>query len=376
MSSGTIEPNQLAGCRVLLTAERRAAELAAALQRRGASVDHAPVLSVVPHVDDHALLSATLDLIEVRPEVVVITTGIGLRGWIEAADAAGIAGQLVDVLRNARLVVRGPKARGAVQAAGLVPDWVAEHETHDEIRELLLSEGVDRKRIAIQHHGAGADGLDEDFRDAGAEVYPLVVYRWGPPPDSGAVESAIRRIVDGQYDAAAFTSAPVAREFLAVAERIDSLTGLCDAFAPRGPVLAAAVGTTTAAPLRAAGIEPLLPDRFRLGSLVRMLASELDNRRGLRVRTIAGMLRVMSSAAALEGEVLALSPTSLAVLRRLAEADGAVVSREELVKVLPGRTTSPHASEVAVARLREALVRRDLISTVIKRGYRLEVSGG
>ena len=376
MSAATISPNQLAGCRVLLTAQRRAAELAAALQRRGASVDHAPVLSVVPHVDDHALLSTTLDLIEARPEIVVITTGIGLRGWIEAADAAGVAGQLIDVLREARLVVRGPKARGAVQAAGLVPDWVAESETHDEIRGLLLSEGIARKRIAIQHHGAGADGLDEDFRDAGAEVHSLVVYRWGPPPDLNAVESAIRRITDGEYDAVAFTSAPAAREFLAVADRIDVVSELCDAFAPSGPVLAAAVGTTTAAPLRDVGIEPLVPDRFRLGSLVRTMVRELDTRRGLRVQTPAGSLRLLSSAAVLQGEVLALSPTSLALLRRLAEADGSVVSREELVKVLPGRTTSPHAAEVAVARLREALAGRDLISTVIKRGYRLKVSDG
>lgn len=376
MSVPTISPNQLAGCRVLLTAQRRAAELAAALQRRGASVDHAPVLSVVPHVDDHALLTATLDLIESRPEVVVITTGIGLRGWIEAADAAGVAGQLIDALRDARLVVRGPKARGAVQAAGLVADWVAESETHEEIRELLLSEGVGGKRIAIQHHGAGADGLDEDFRAAGAHVQSLVVYRWGPPPDLRQVESAVRRIADLEYDAVAFTSAPAARELLAVADRIDVLSQLCDAFAPSGRVLAAAVGTTTAAPLREVGIAPLVPDRFRLGSLVRAMVRELESRRGLRVQTASGSLRLLSSAAVLDGEVLALSPTSLALLRRLVQAGGAVVGRDDLAKVLPGRSQSPHAAEVAVARLRESLPGRELISTVIKRGYRLQVCDG
>lgn len=376
MSAATISPNQLAGCRVLLTAQRRAAELAAALERRGASVDHAPVLSVVPHVDDHALLTATLDLIESRPEIVVVTTGIGLRGWIEAADAAGVAGQLLEALHRTRLVVRGPKARGAVQAAGLVPDWVAESETHEEIRELLLSEGVAGRRIAIQHHGAGADGLDEDFRAAGADVQSLVVYRWGPPPDVDLVEAAVRRVADLEYDAVAFTSAPAARELLTVADRIDVLSELCDAFAPSGPVLAAAVGQTTAAPLRDVGIVPLVPDRFRLGSLVRAMVRELDSRRGLQVRTAEGSLRLLSSAAVLDGEVLALSPTSLAVLRRLAQGNGAVVSRDELAQVLPGRGQSPHAAEVAVARLRESLGPRALIATVIKRGYRLQVRDG
>ncbi|WP_134322811.1 uroporphyrinogen-III synthase [Cumulibacter soli] len=366
-------PRRLVGRRVLVTAQRRAAELAAALQRRGASVDHAPMLSVVQHANDHALLTATLDLIEERPDVVVITTGIGLRGWIEAADGAGVADQLLDTLREVRLIVRGPKAHGAAQSVGLVPDWVAESETHGEIRDLLLSEGVAGRRIAIQHHGAGADGLDADFIAAGADVVPLVVYRWGRPEDIDEASAAVRKVADGEYDAVVFTSAPAAREFLSVADRIDVLEEVCEVFGPSGPVLAAAVGTTTAAPLRNVGIVPLVPDRFRLGALVRALLHELDDQRGLRVQTAAGSLHLLRSAAVLDDEVLALSPTGLSLLRRLAEADGAVVGRDELVRVMPGETVSPHALEVAIGRLRETLPGRDLIATVIKRGYRLQV---
>ena len=372
MSAPLIPPDQLVGCRVLVTAQRRGAELGAALERRGALVEHAPVLSVVPHVNDHALLTATLDLIEHRPDIVIVTTGIGLRGWIEAADAAGVADQLVEVLAGARLVVRGPKARGAVQAAGLVADWVAESETHEEIRDLLLSEGVASKRISIQHHGAGSDGLDDDLRAAGADVQPLIVYRWGPPPDTEAVERSVQRTAAGEYDAVVFTSAPGTREYLAVARRLGLLNDVVKAFGPSGPVIAAAVGTTTAGPLRELGVEALLPDRFRLGSLVRTLVRELDERRGLRVATPGGTLRLLGSAAVLDGAVLALSPTSLAVLRRLARAGGGVVSRAELLEVLPGDTRDPHAAEVAIARLREHLPRSGLIGTVIKRGYRLE----
>ena len=62
---------------------------------------------------------------------------------------------------DVRLVARGPKARGALQAAGLRADWVAESETSAEIAEFLLAEGVAGQRIAVQHHGAGDDGLDD-----------------------------------------------------------------------------------------------------------------------------------------------------------------------------------------------------------------------
>lgn len=273
---------QLRGCRVILTGQRRSAELAAALERRGAVVDHAPTLSVVPHVDDAELLSRTKELIGDPPDTVIITTGVGFTGWVEAADAAGLAEPLLKLLNDARLVARGPKARGAIQAAGLNADWVAESETSAEIRDFLLTEGVAGRRIAVQHHGAGADGLDEVFADAGADVCSLVVYRWGPAPDPDAVRAALRAVVNHKCDAVTFTAAPGAAAFLQAARDEDMLTEVVAACSDPTGVLAAAVGDTTASPLRAVGIEPLVPDRFRMGALVRTLVAHLAERHGLR----------------------------------------------------------------------------------------------
>ena len=45
-------PAVLAGCVVLITADRRSGDLAAAFARRGATIQHAPALSIVPHTDD------------------------------------------------------------------------------------------------------------------------------------------------------------------------------------------------------------------------------------------------------------------------------------------------------------------------------------
>jgi len=100
----------LAGCVMIVTADRRRAELATALARRGASVTFAPALSTVSHLGDDTLLATTRRLISSPPDIVVATTGIGFRGWIEAADAAGLGADLLRVLADARLVARGPKA--------------------------------------------------------------------------------------------------------------------------------------------------------------------------------------------------------------------------------------------------------------------------
>ncbi|WP_163543077.1 uroporphyrinogen-III synthase [Occultella kanbiaonis] len=360
----------MAGCTVLITADRRSAELAAALTRRGAQVRHAPALSILSNVDDEQLIADTRELVEHAPDVVVVTTGIGFRGWIEAADAHGIADDLLAVLAGSRIVARGPKARGAIQAAGLQADWVAESETSGEIADVLLGEGVAGLRVAVQHHGAGADGLDAVFAEAGADVQGLIVYRWGPAPDPDAVRASARAAAAGEIDAVVFTSAPGAEAWLSAAEAEGVGPQIVARFVS-GSMIAAAVGPITAKPLEHRGITTLQPERGRLGALVRALVSHYEQAETLALCTVVGMLQIRSRVAVLDGQVLPLSPSGVEVLRLL--AGGGVVSREAVLAVLPGDSTDPHAAEVAIARLREA-AGRGLIKTVVKRGYRLELA--
>ncbi len=66
---------------------------------------------------------------------------------------------------------------------------------------------------------------------------------------------------------------------------------------------------------------------------------------------------------------MVLGPHALALFRRLA-ASGSVVSRQGLHSCLAdGR--DDHALEVALSRLRRALGVPGLITTVVRRGYRL-----
>ncbi|WP_309634268.1 uroporphyrinogen-III synthase [Aeromicrobium sp. SORGH_AS_0981] len=180
----------LSGTTVLVTAQRRADELSGALQRRGAEVTTASALGVESHLDEAGLLAATRELVADPPDVLVVTTGIGFRGWLDTAEASGLGHDLVEALAQTRIVARGPKARGALQAAGLVPDWVAESETSAEIVQLLLTEGVDGLHVAVQHHGAGDDGIEKALQGGGAVTTTLVVYRWGPPPETPRPSSA------------------------------------------------------------------------------------------------------------------------------------------------------------------------------------------
>lgn len=362
----------LDGCTIVIAVDRRSGELAAALERHGATVRHAPALTIVPHIDDDALIAATRELIANPPEIVVATTGVGFRGWIEAADEAGLLDDLHHALSRAQIVARGPKARGAIQQAGLTADWVAESETSTELGEYLLAEGVAGRRVAVQHHGSGADGLDELFAQAHADVVSLTVYRWGPPPDPAAVSRSVIATAQGEVDAVIFTSAPGAAEWLDAAARegvLPEIIRRCETHR----VLMASVGPITAAPLTDVGIEPLIAERGRLGSLVRAVVTHFGGGHAASLPTSAGRLELRSTGAVIDGRHVPLSRTGVDILAALFAAGGAVVSRTRLQDALPRSGANTHAVEMAVARVREAIGEPDLIKTVVKRGYRLNV---
>lgn len=365
----------LDGCTIVIAVDRRAGELTAALERHGATVRRAPALTIVPHVDDATLLARTRELIERPPDLVVVTTGVGFRGWMEAAIEADLADRLAVALRDARMIARGPKARGAIQQAGFTADWVAESETAAELGDYLVTEGVAGARIAVQHHGSGADGLDELFAGHGAEVVSLTVYRWGPPPDPQLVHRAVVQAGAGEIDAVLFTSAPGSAQWLAEAADAGVVARLGE-LTDRGRLLLAAVGPITAAPLQQAGLRTLIADRGRLGSLVRAVVGHFGGGGAPSLVTVAGILQLRSGGVVLDGRFIPLSKAGLDVLGALFDAGGRVVPRPELQGLLPRSSEGSHAVEMAVARLREALGVPELVKTVVKRGYRLGVEDG
>lgn len=258
----------MAGQTVLITAHRRSDELAEAFTRRGATVMHAAAMSIVEHADDDQLLADTRALLADPPDTLVVTTGQGLRGWFEAADAAGLAAELETMLADVRIVARGPKAKGALVARGLTPAWVAGSEQAAEIIDHLLDHGVAGTRVAVQHHGNGSDGIDAALADAGARVAPFVVYRWGPAPDPQAVTDSVHAVADGGVGTVVFTSAPAVTAWFASAAAAE-VTEAVVRRAATGELLFAAVGPVTAAPLEEKGVTPLVPERSRMGALVR-----------------------------------------------------------------------------------------------------------
>ncbi|MBP2340971.1 uroporphyrinogen-III synthase [Saccharothrix coeruleofusca] len=361
------EVGPLAGYTVGVTAARRADELSALLERKGATVLHGPAIRIVPLPDDAELLAATRRLVEQPVDVVVATTGIGFRGWVEAAEGWGLGARLLTRLGAARVLARGPKARGAVRAAGLVDAWSPESESNAELLDHLLRSGVAGLRIAVQLHGEPLPDFAAALREAGAEVVEVPVYRWTGPADPAPLERLLEAVLAGQVDALAFTSAPAAASVLRTARamgRFDELVALL-----KRDVLVVGVGAITAGPLVAAGIPVTQPVRARMGALARELAVALPAR-ATRLRIAGREIELRGQAVVVDGELRPVAPAPMAVLRVLAAARGRVVSRRDLLAALPGGGEE-HAVETAIGRLRTALGEPRMVTTVVKRGYRL-----
>lgn len=363
----------LDGFTIGITAARRAEEFATLLTRRGAAVVAAPGIRIIPLADDTELERVTRDIVASPPQIAVATTGIGFRGWMEAAEGWGLADRLRATLAETRVLARGPKAKGAIRAAELREEWSPSSESSAEVLDHLLAEGVEGVRIAVQLHGATTEwepipDFCEVLRCAGAEVVAVPVYRWIPPEDRTAMDRLLDLTVSGGLDCVTFTSAPAVASMLMRAKEVGLLEPLLHAL--RGRVLAACVGPITAAPLEELAVPTTMPARARLGALARHVAEELP-RRANRIQAAGHLLSVRGGCVVVDSEVRQLAPAPLAMMRVLARQPGRVVPREDLLAALPGGSGDTHAVETAIARLRSGLGAPKVIQTVVKRGYRL-----
>jgi len=364
---------RLDGFAVGVTADRRWEEQAELLSRRGITVVHGPAIRTLPLVSDPALLAVTEELVATPPDVLVANTAIGVRAWLSEAESHGRGDALVDALRHARIVARGPKAAGAIHAAGLEVAWRAPTETLDELRNLLLVEGVSGARVAFQRDGGEVSDVADDLRAAGAEVVEIPVYRWQLPTDVRPALRLTEAAIEERVHAVTFTSGPAVRNLLAIAAA-EGLDGpLRAAFA--GPVAAVCVGPVCAATARRNGIgRTVTPPRSRVGPMIRSLGENLEAR--IDVMQVDGMgVEVRGTTVETPLGRAELATREVQLLRALAERPGAVVSKGELLgRVWHSGTADPHLVEVTVARLRRRLGPVGIaVATVPRRGYRLAV---
>jgi uroporphyrinogen-III synthase len=359
----------MAGWTVAVTADRRAGEQVTMLERRGASVMHAPVIRMRALESDARLRAATVDLVERPPDVLVVSTGIGVRTWFASAWTWGLGHALTDALAGTRILARGPKAAAAVVGEGLDVAWRAPSETLDGVLEHLLAQPLRGLRVAVQLPGAAVPRFVGPLRAAGPTVVELAAYEWALPEPSERTRRLVDAILAGEVDAVTFTSAYSVQNLLALAGEDSERVREC---LRTGSVAAACVGPITAEAANQAGaVDVVVARPARLGAMVRALSDRLAQR--AQRMDLAGVDVTVQGARVQVGATEArLTARERRLLELLLRAGGASRSKGQLSQQVWGADVDDHTVEVAVNRLRRKLgTAAAALETTNRRGYRL-----
>lgn len=377
--TGSVFLGALSGFTVAITADRRAEEQAELISRRGGEVLCGPVIKTLPLSDETRLAATTAAVLDDPPDVVVLSTALGVRGWFSGAEGLGIAEQLRDVLDAGDVLVRGPKAAGAALTVGLSIDWQTPNATYAELVDHLSARPTTRPdgtpvRVALQLDGERDSVLATTVRELGFDVVAVPIYEWHLPDDLGPAERVVASVAERTVDAVSFTSAHSVTNFGQIAAGMGLLDAALTSFND-GSVAAVCVGPVTASRARSLGVHRCIePTNARLGAMVQALVVAFSGRvvtvdlDGTQVLMQGRLVSVGG------GEPIRLTDREQAVLGMLARRPGVVVSKKALLDEVWDGDSDDHVVEVTVGRLRRRLgPAGESIETVVRRGYRLAV---
>ncbi|HEX7166154.1 MAG TPA: uroporphyrinogen-III synthase [Acidimicrobiales bacterium] len=275
----------LAGRVVGITADRRWQEQATLIERRGATIVHGPTMTTVDLTADHALRAATESVVADPPSLVIVTTGVGFKSWLDTAEVWGLRDRLLHAMSSdrTRVIARGAKGASAVRGVGLELAWRAEHESMDEVVDHVASVIGPNDHVVLQlfdpdDHWATLRLRELAHERARGPLLEVPLYRWRLPEDLAPAEALVEQVLARTVDAVTFTSQPAVRFLFEVADGLSVRDGMAAALAR--DVLAVCVGPVCAEALYEAGVDRVVwPDPPRLVPMVKLLEQHLGEER-------------------------------------------------------------------------------------------------
>jgi uroporphyrinogen-III synthase len=266
------------GLRVLSFESRRAKEIAHLISNNGGVPIIAPSTREVPDGPNEDEVKLIRGILAHDFDAIIFMTGVGARALIDATKTVSSGQEFLSALGKTAVVVRGPKPAAVMREFNIpVALTVPEPNTWREIISALdaTSQAVPLKdrRIAVQEHGEPSPELYAALRERGAEVFPVHVYRWALPEDTGPLKAAIRSLVNGEVDVVMFTSSVQFVHARQIAKEI----GLGSEFlAALKNVVIGSIGPTTSETLRRNGIAvDFEPSHPKMGFLVKEAAEKV-----------------------------------------------------------------------------------------------------
>lgn len=274
--------------KVLALETRRAAEIAKLIRANGGEPSVVSAMREVPLESNHEALEFAERLLRGEFDLVIWTTGVGVRRLMEIVGSRHDRAAIVGALGRVKLAARGPKAAAALRELGLaVAVTAAEPCTWREIMASLegaFGPALAGMRAAVQEYGTPNPELLSALAERGVAATPVPVYHWALPEDLEPLRDAVRGMIDGKFDVIVFLTAVQVIHLFDIAGKMHAASALRDAL---GRMVVLSIGPSTSEELTRHGLRAdLEPSHPKMGFLMNEAAARVaalleEKRRGL-----------------------------------------------------------------------------------------------
>jgi uroporphyrinogen-III synthase len=281
------------GLRVLALESRRATEIAKLIRTYGGEPTVAPAMREVPLESNHEALEFAGHLLQGEFDLVIFTTGVGVRRLMEIVASRYDRARIIAALRRIKLATRGPKSSAAVREMDLpVAVTAPEPCTWREMIGALdgaFGPSLEGLRAAVQEYGSVNQELLDALSQHHVQWTRVPVYQWALPDDLEPLRNSIRSIIARDIDVVVFLAAVQVTHLFRVAEQMGQMDAL---HAELQQTVVLSIGPSTSEELSRHNIEPdYEPSHPKMGFLMNE-ASEcavrlLEGKRGPVLPSIA-----------------------------------------------------------------------------------------
>lgn len=258
------------GLRVLSLESRRATEVEKLIRTYGGQPFVVPFMREVKLESNQAALHFADRVMQGQLDVVILTTGVGVRALLEIVETRYERAAFLAALEKVKIVTRGSKPESALRELKLrsvatAPEPTTWHELMSSIRR-YFGDSLRNQRVALQEYGASNPELLAELTEETASVLKVPVYQWALPHDLQPLRECVHGLTHASVDVVLFTTAVQVIHLMQIARELDQVAEM---LAGLRSIVVVSVGPTTTAELLHYGITPdFEPSRPKMGFLI------------------------------------------------------------------------------------------------------------
>jgi len=266
------------GIRVLSLESRRAVEASKLIRTYGGEPLTAPAMREIPMSSDGPVIEFAEALMNGAFDLVIFTTGVGVRTLIKTVSERMDRENFLTALRAVKIAARGPKSSAALREAN-IPITVISPEPFTwrslvQAMEDRFGNGLTGMNIAVQEYGTSNPELLTVLAEKSVSITRVLVYQWALPEDVQPLREAVIALAHGHVDVVLLMNAGQVAHLFLMAERMGYTEALYEGFRS---TLIASIGPSTTEGLSMNRLTPdFEPSQSKMGFLIKEISESAE----------------------------------------------------------------------------------------------------